>query len=417
MAEAVDVAAGKAVPDASGSAVDVGAGTQPQDQQQLAEQGPLQPQPPLWQSAQSFQHPQAQASRLSGAPAAPTPASLEGPSPLPSAFPKKRRGRPPGRPNGTVREEDYYGNPLVEAWNAARSERAVSVVAVNIRAALTEQLLVHETQRAVFSLPSREIIHFVQGWITPKHIASQRPSYINGLLIHSRGQDAPVACVQCAEKRAKDALGPFVTCRVLPGSYHNSCSNCKWFDNTASCSLYTGPKPNRKRKAKEQLPPPPADGVGPPSNVNDGPDGPVASTAPTTAEQPVAVPQGYEQQSEYHPQQPPPPAPPHAQPEADMMPSPGGPGEPQPMEIPASETADNGSSAPPEHQTNANSSEQAGVPSQPGSLTESQFALVKQEPDSDPDSDPDVQGADDDSDFVAAQLAAQLLPEMQHQHV
>jgi hypothetical protein len=182
---------------------------------------------------------------------------------LPAAFPKRRRGRPPGRPNATVNEADYADNALVQQWNASRSDRAVPVIAISIREALTEQSLVHDTQRAIFGLPSREFIHYVQGWITPKHIASQRPSYINGLLIHSRGQDAAVSCVQCAAKRAKHALGPFVTCRVLPGSYHNSCSNCKWFDNTASCSLYTGPKPNRKRKAKEELPAPPAADVGP----------------------------------------------------------------------------------------------------------------------------------------------------------
>ncbi|KAK3321499.1 hypothetical protein B0T19DRAFT_267800 [Cercophora scortea] len=173
------------------------------------------------------------------------------PEPHPPAFPKKRRGRPPGRPNMTVREADYEENALVQAWNAAKSERATTVVSINIREALTESLLVHDTQRAIFRLPSREIIHFVQGWITARHVASQRPSYVNGLLIHSRGEDSPVSCAQCTERRAKNALGPFLTCRALPGSYHNSCSNCKWFDNTSACSLYTGPKPNRKRKAKE----------------------------------------------------------------------------------------------------------------------------------------------------------------------
>ncbi|KXX73340.1 hypothetical protein MMYC01_210442 [Madurella mycetomatis] len=182
-------------------------------------------------------------------------------SPLPAAFPKKRRGRPPGRPNMTVREADYEDHPLVRAWNAARGERAIPVVPIGIRAALTEQSLVHETQRTIFRMPSRETIYFVQGWITARHIASQRPSYVNGLLIHSRGQDAPVSCLQCTERRAKHALGPFLTCRVLPGSFHDSCSNCKWFDNTSACSLYTGPKPNRKRKAKEQPPPPSPAGV------------------------------------------------------------------------------------------------------------------------------------------------------------
>ena len=176
---------------------------------------------------------------------------------VPSAFSKKRRGRPPGRPNTTVKESEYENDPLVQKWNAVKAERAVPVVTIGIREALTEQSLVHEIQRTIFKLPSRELIEFVQGWITARHIASRRPSYINGLLIHSRGDDAPVSCQQCAERRAKYALGPFLNCRVLPGYFHNSCSNCKWFDNTSLCSLYTGPKPNRKRKAKEQLPAPP----------------------------------------------------------------------------------------------------------------------------------------------------------------
>lgn len=166
-------------------------------------------------------------------------------------FPKKRRGRPPGRPNSTVREADYQSNPNVQLWNSAKIDRPIPAVAINIREALTEDALVHDTQREIFKMPSREFIHFVNGWITARHIASQRPSYVNGLLIHSRGGDSRVSCTQCVERRAKNALGPFLTCRVLPGSFHDSCSNCKWFDNTSACSLYTGPKPNRKRKAKE----------------------------------------------------------------------------------------------------------------------------------------------------------------------
>jgi hypothetical protein len=187
-------------------------------------------------------------------PAPPQPPSVPEPPPpsdLPLTFPKKRRGRPPGRPNMTVRESDYEDNILVKAWNAAKSDHSVPAVGINIRAALIARGLVHETQREIFQLPSREIIYFVQGWITARHIASQRPSYINGLLIHSRGNDAPTSCAQCVERHDKNALGPFLTCRILPGYYHNSCSNCKWFDNTSVCSLYTGPKPNRKRKAND----------------------------------------------------------------------------------------------------------------------------------------------------------------------
>jgi hypothetical protein len=54
--------------------------------------------------------------------------------------------------------------------------------------------------------------------------------------------------VQCVEKREKNALGPFLVCRVLSGQFGDCCSNCKWFDGASGCGLYTGPTPNRKRK-------------------------------------------------------------------------------------------------------------------------------------------------------------------------
>ena len=308
----------------------------------------------------------------------------ETPLPLPPAFPKKRRGRPPGRPNMTVRETDYDDNPLVQAWNAAKGERAVPVVSIGIRAALTEQSLVHETQRAIFRLPSRETIHFVQGWITARHIASQRPSYVNGLLIHSRGHDAPVSCLQCIERRDKHALGPFLTCRVLPGSYHNSCSNCKWFDNTSACSLYTGPKPNRKRKAKEQLPPPPpagitddggADGNSPATSLMEGRQENVFPRAQPNPQQeqpdlqPPTDPQLIEPQSELR-----------TQPEPDMTPIQNDQREPESTAEHAPDPTDNDPPDPSAHSpphTEISGSELAEAPSQTDSLTESHFLLSK----------------------------------------
>ncbi|KAK4178713.1 hypothetical protein QBC36DRAFT_324208 [Triangularia setosa] len=175
---------------------------------------------------------------------------------LPAAFPKRRRGRPPGRPNMSTRETEFKDHPLVKNWNAAcaNPKNPILAVAIAIRDALSETSLKHENQRKIFRLPSHEYIHFVQGWITARHIAAQRPSYVNGLLVHSRGHDAPVSCTTCAERRSKHSLGPFLECRVLPEFFHGSCSNCKWFDNTSNCSLYKGPKPNRKRKAKEDQP-------------------------------------------------------------------------------------------------------------------------------------------------------------------
>lgn len=161
----------------------------------------------------------------------------------------KRRGRPPGRPNKIKDGEmDFESNPSVRLWNTHYVPTPIPAVAINIRLALSESSLTRDAQRAIFRLPSREYIHFAQGWITARHIASNRPSYVNGLLIHSRGNDSPTACTQCAEKRGKNALGPFLVCRVLRGQFGDSCSNCKWFDGTSACSLYSGPAPNRKRK-------------------------------------------------------------------------------------------------------------------------------------------------------------------------
>jgi hypothetical protein len=300
-------------------------------------------------------------------------------SPIPAAFPKKRRGRPPGRPNATVRDADYEQNALVQVWNAAKNDRAVPVVSINIRDALTEQSLVHETQRTIFRLPSRETILFVQGWITAKHIASLRPSYVNGLLIHSRGQDAAVSCVQCAEKRTKNALGPFLSCRVLPGNYHNSCSNCKWFDNTSSCSLYTGPKPNRKRKAKEQLPPPPGDGVGPPSNADGltgSPD--IASPAVDGQDDALIEPQLLSgPQRDYQPSQHS-HAHTHLQPEADMTPVQL---EGQHEQTPTTDSVGNDPSIDSQPHTELSGSDLPEAPSQPDSLTDAHFVLPKSDQD------------------------------------
>ncbi|KAK4133238.1 hypothetical protein BT67DRAFT_60243 [Trichocladium antarcticum] len=289
--------------------------------EQSAEPGP-QPRHEAQQHEQTPRQAHAQHTHRTGTDYCPPGPGL--PSPLPLAFPKKRRGRPPGRPNMTVRETDYEDNPLVQAWNAAKGERAVAVVSIGIRDALTEQSLVHETQKAIFRLHSRETIHFVQGWITARHIASQRPSYVNGLLIHSRGQDATVSCAQCTERRDKHALGPFLTCRVLPGSYHNSCSNCKWFDNTSACSLYTGPKPNRKRKAKEQLPPPPPPTPPPPPPLDTADGGIISSPATTPTEdrphQSVSEGQTLAQQEQPDLHPPTDPRLQEAQPEPDMAP-------------------------------------------------------------------------------------------------
>ncbi|KAH6620897.1 hypothetical protein B0J18DRAFT_491251 [Chaetomium sp. MPI-SDFR-AT-0129] len=323
------------------------------------------------------------------------------PAPAPGAFPKKRRGRPPGRPNATVRDADYEENELVKIWNASKTEPAVPVVSINIRDALTEQSLVHDTQRTIFRLASRETILFVQGWITAKHIASQRPSYVNGLLIHSRGHDAAVSCAQCVEKRGKGALGPFMVCRVLPGYYHDSCSNCKWFDNTSSCSLYTGSRPNRKRKAKELLPAPESGGD-------------AAADAEGTTATATDVDHGEATKSSSSARQQDGPVDPKLgatglpQPDADM----GGvssldnesPQQEEQKETPAGD----------EHDQDHDGDDSAD-PSP--SDSHSHFQLGPSATARDQDQEGEGEDEEEDSGFVAAQLAAQLLPELHRSDV
>ncbi|EGS23733.1 uncharacterized protein CTHT_0004350 [Thermochaetoides thermophila DSM 1495] len=118
--------------------------------------------PPLQQTQPAPERPSKKASGQSRQKKSGNASSSAAPGPqddgMPSAFSKKRRGRPPGRPNTTVKESEYESDPLVQKWNAAKAERAVSVVTIGIREALTEQSLVHEIQRTIFKLPSRELI-------------------------------------------------------------------------------------------------------------------------------------------------------------------------------------------------------------------------------------------------------------------
>ena len=160
-----------------------------------------------------------------------------------------------------------------------------------------------------------------------------------------------------------------MTCRVLPGSYHNSCSNCKWFDNTSSCSLYTGPKPNRKRKAKEQLPPPPAAGVGPPAD---------STVGPGDQDNVLSGPHPYIQSQ--------------LQPEADMTVIQGQHGQRTNM-TPTTDTMDRDTSTHSQHHTEVSGSEPPEAPSQ--SDSDAHFMLSR------PQQEGDVQGTEhDDGEYV-----------------
>jgi Protein of unknown function (DUF3716) len=94
---------------------------------------------------------------------------------------------------------------------------------------------VHSPQgRAVLALPGRDVV-FVRGAITPKQVGSHRPSYINAILIQSRGNVVSSPCTGCQGPR--HGPRPFPECRRLPGHFGGSCGNCKWRDHAARCSV------------------------------------------------------------------------------------------------------------------------------------------------------------------------------------
>jgi hypothetical protein len=66
---------------------------------------------------------------------------------------------------------------------------------------------VHSTMgRAVLVLPGQDV-EFVRGSITPTQVGSHRPSYINAILIQSRGTAMQPACEACTATRP--GLRPF----------------------------------------------------------------------------------------------------------------------------------------------------------------------------------------------------------------
>ncbi|EDN10720.1 predicted protein [Histoplasma mississippiense (nom. inval.)] len=74
--------------------------------------------------------------------------------------------------------------------------------------------------------------------MTELQVRSHRPSYINAILIQSRGRTEPHACLAC--RSAHPGLQPFPECRRLPGHFGGACGNCKWRDHAIRCSVRDG---------------------------------------------------------------------------------------------------------------------------------------------------------------------------------
>ncbi|KAF2841139.1 hypothetical protein M501DRAFT_989695 [Patellaria atrata CBS 101060] len=89
--------------------------------------------------------------------------------------------------------------------------------------------------RALLAVGGGVDVEFVRDSITPEQIGSHRQSYVNGILIQSRGGDVD----PCAACRTRD-FRPFLSCHRAEGHFGGTCANCKWRDHAARCSVRAG---------------------------------------------------------------------------------------------------------------------------------------------------------------------------------
>ena len=80
-------------------------------------------------------------------------------------------------------------------------------------------------------MPSTDVEIF-RGRITEEQFSSGRLSYINAILIQSRGVLAIKPCKKCEDTPNR---GPFTECRTMRDQWGGCCGNCKWRDWQARC--------------------------------------------------------------------------------------------------------------------------------------------------------------------------------------
>ena len=117
--------------------------------------------------------------------------------------------------------------------------------------------------QGVFALPGGSL-YYVRGRMNPMQILPGRPSYINALLMQSRGFKQAVACTRCQDRKKRSV---FPECRRVPGHFGSCCGNCKWPDKASYCRFPTvitldsssdsEPDPPPSPRSPRRLPPPP----------------------------------------------------------------------------------------------------------------------------------------------------------------
>lgn len=113
--------------------------------------------------------------------------------------------------------------------------------------------------------------------ITPEQVRHARASYVNALLIQSRGVLMEAHCTRCQAGR-----GPFPECHVQ-GHFGGCCGNCKWPDAAAQ---YHWPQDSKETIELSSDDDDDEDDVRP---VRRAIKAPLAAAAPGSAAQPIVV--------------------------------------------------------------------------------------------------------------------------------
>lgn len=123
-------------------------------------------------------------------------------------------------------------NKFVSPIRVARyDEKGRRILIVRLTAAGNKALqeLCHTNeQKEVWRFPSYEF-EVVEGSLKVSQFLTHRPSYVNALLIASRGIKVPSVCTN-------NKKGVFPESVRLPGWWGGCCAGCKWMDGAAKCS-------------------------------------------------------------------------------------------------------------------------------------------------------------------------------------
>ncbi|KAI9704577.1 MAG: hypothetical protein M1820_005490 [Bogoriella megaspora] len=74
--------------------------------------------------------------------------------------------------------------------------------------------------------------------VTQERLDTYRQSYVNGVIIQSRGLVNKTSCEACAKMERKGRCRPFADCRSMAGFWKGACANCKWNENGQRCTLF-----------------------------------------------------------------------------------------------------------------------------------------------------------------------------------